>query len=105
MRRIIIVTLSAALLMATAWAVRDAAAGPTHPAAASKQADAYEHADHMAAMSATSSGGDLLAGQLAVARLATARYATNLHAAKAAGYQIITRMIPDMGWHYRNPTI
>ena len=86
MRRIIIVTLSAALLMATAWAVRGAAAGPTHPAAPSR-AEAYEHpADHMAAMSSTTSGGDLLTNQLAAARLATARYATNLHAARAAGY-------------------
>jgi hypothetical protein len=41
-----------------------------------------------------------LAAQLARARLATARYALNLHAAKHDGYQRITRMIPDMGWHY-----
>jgi hypothetical protein len=46
-----------------------------------------------------------LADQLARARLATAKYATSLHAAKADGYQIITRMIPDMGWHFLNPTI
>jgi hypothetical protein len=106
MRRIIIVTLSAALLMATAWAVRGAAAGPTSPAAAPSQAEAYEHpADHMAAMTSTGSGSDQLANQLAAARLATARYATNLGAAKAAGYQIITRMIPDMGWHFLNPNI
>jgi hypothetical protein len=60
----------------------------------------------MAAMPATSSaGGGQLAAQLAAGRLATARYATNLHAAKAAGYQIITRMMPDMGWHFRNPSI
>ena len=31
--------------------------------------------------------------------------ASNLGAAKADGYQIITRMIPDMGWHFLNPTI
>jgi hypothetical protein len=47
----------------------------------------------------------VLASQLARARLATARYATNLHAAKADGYQILTRMIPDMGYHFLNPTI
>ena len=47
----------------------------------------------------------MLASQLARARLATARYATNLHAAKADGYQILTRMIPDMGYHFLNPTI
>jgi hypothetical protein len=37
--------------------------------------------------------------------VATARYATNLRAAKADGYQIITRMIPDMGYHFLNPAI
>lgn len=36
------------------------------------------------------------AEQLAKARLATGKYATDLHRAKADGYQIITRMIPDM---------
>jgi len=46
-----------------------------------------------------------LADQLASARLATAKYATNLGQAKTDGYQIITRMIPDMGWHFMNPKI
>jgi hypothetical protein len=64
-------------------------------------------AAHQHAASTPSTGGDGrgLADQLAAARLATARYATSLHAAKAAGYQILTRMIPDMGWHFLNPTI
>ena len=44
-----------------------------------------------------------LVSWLAKARMATARYATNLNAAKAAGYGIITKMIPDMGYHYMNP--
>jgi hypothetical protein len=52
----------------------------------------------------TSNGGDL-AAQLAAGRLATAKYATNLGAAKGAGYQILTRMIPDMGWHFLNPKV
>jgi hypothetical protein len=46
-----------------------------------------------------------LARQLASARLATAKYSSSLGRAKADGYQIITRMIPDMGWHYMNPGI
>jgi hypothetical protein len=46
-----------------------------------------------------------LAKQLASARLATAKYATNLDQAKADGYSIITRMIPDMGWHFMNPNV
>ncbi len=46
-----------------------------------------------------------LAAQLAAARVATAKYATSLEAAKADGYQIITKMIPDMGYHFLNPSI
>src|SRR5512132_575646 len=61
------------------------------------------HGQTAAAATGTQSGQ--LARQLARARLATARYATDLRAAKADGYQVITRMIPDMGWHYLNPTV
>jgi len=46
-----------------------------------------------------------LATTLSQARLATARYATSLAAAKANGYQILTKMIPDMGVHFINPKI
>jgi hypothetical protein len=46
-----------------------------------------------------------LATALSKARLSTARYVTNLNAAKAAGYSIITKMIPDMGWHFLNGKI
>jgi hypothetical protein len=46
-----------------------------------------------------------VAGQLAAARAATAKYALNLARAKADGYMIITKMIPDMGFHYLNPKI
>jgi len=47
-----------------------------------------------------------LAPILAKARLATARYATSLAAARKAGYTVnVTRMIPDMGWHFLNPKI
>jgi hypothetical protein len=42
---------------------------------------------------------------IVAARLATARYATNLARAKAAGYRIITRMIPNMGYHFMNPNV
>jgi hypothetical protein len=42
---------------------------------------------------------------IVAARLATARYATNLARAKAAGYRIITRMIPNMGYHFMNPDV
>jgi hypothetical protein len=46
-----------------------------------------------------------LTADVLAARLATAKYATNLALAKADGYQIITRMIPDMGYHFMNPAV
>ena len=46
-----------------------------------------------------------LVEQLAKARMATAKYVTNLELAKADGYQIITRMIPNMGYHFLNPNV
>jgi hypothetical protein len=46
-----------------------------------------------------------VASQLAAARAATAKYATNLAKAKSAGYMIITKMMPNMGFHYLNPKI
>jgi hypothetical protein len=101
MRRIMIVVLGAALLTTTALVAHNAAAGSTHTAEAAAPA-AHQH---LAQTGPSPSDRLGLAAQLAWARLATARYATSLHAAKADGYQIITRMIPDMGWHFLNPTI
>jgi hypothetical protein len=46
-----------------------------------------------------------LVTQLAAARIATAKYVTNLQLAKANGYGIITRMIPNMGYHFMNPKV
>ena len=50
-------------------------------------------------------GSSNLTNQLAAMRLSTAKYATNLNRAKAAGYQVITPMMPNMGIHYMNPGI
>jgi hypothetical protein len=93
MRRVILVIFAVAALAATGWAARAATTTePARPAVAAARPTAVTD-------SAT------LAVQLAKARIATGKYATNLHAAKADGYQIITRMIPDMGWHFLNPAI
>ena len=46
-----------------------------------------------------------LAADVLAARQGTAKYASNLALAKANGYGIITKMIPDMGYHYLNPKI
>jgi hypothetical protein len=56
------------------------------------------------AMTSTRSGAGLTR-QLAAARLATAKYATNLGRAKAAGYMVITPVMPNMGVHFLNPKI
>jgi hypothetical protein len=97
MRRVLIIGLSVLLLTTSGCAARSAASEPTRPAAATPP--------HLAQTSPSPSDRLGLAAQLASARLATGRYATNLSAAKADGYQLITPMIPDMGWHYLNPDI
>ncbi|MGH3152083.1 MAG: hypothetical protein ACRDOB_15350 [Streptosporangiaceae bacterium] len=59
-------------------------------------------ADAMAGMPMDTASDAALAKQLAAARQATAKYATDLGLAKADGYQIITKMMPDMGYHFLN---
>ena len=54
---------------------------------------------------ASTSTPSALVSQLALARLATAKYVSNLSLAKANGYGIITKMIPNMGYHYMNPKV
>ena len=103
MRRVVLIALAAATLAATAWAARATTAEPAHPAPAVNQTQAVHQ--HAASLPTTAERDAGLAARLATARLATARYATSLRAAKADGYQIITRMLPDMGWHFLNPTI
>jgi hypothetical protein len=44
-----------------------------------------------------------LADALAKARAATAKYVADLPAAMSADYQVITPMMPGMGYHYLNP--
>jgi hypothetical protein len=127
MRRIIIIALGVALLTTTAWVVRGAAAGSTPQSTRSAAATLSDQSGQRKALyqaqleqslqrqhpaahqhpaaAPNGSRGQVLASQLARARLATAKYATNLRAAKADGYQIITRMIPNMGYHHLNPTI
>jgi hypothetical protein len=51
------------------------------------------------------SGQSSVTADVLAARLATAKYATNLARAKADGYRIITRMIPNMGYHFMNPKV
>jgi hypothetical protein len=57
------------------------------------------------ARAATTADQSQLTADVEAARLATARYATSLGRAKADGYGIITRMIPNMGYHFMNPKV
>lgn len=76
--------------------------GPRELAKAYGLPSVHVHAGHG---SAKQRQAPSLAARLALARLATAKYATNLARAKADGYGIITKMIPDMGYHFLNPKV
>jgi len=84
-------------------AARDRRVGGPQRAGTRERGPTLTHPVRMAV--ADEGDNPTLAAQLAQARLATARFATNLGAAKAAGYQILTQMIPDMGFHFINPSI
>jgi hypothetical protein len=94
MRRTLLIALAAAGALSVGGCV-------AHSAASQPATPAHPHPT----TAPPTAGGGPLAAQLATGRLATAKYATSLRAAKADGYQIITRMIPDMGWHFLNPAI
>jgi hypothetical protein len=87
MRRLMLIAALAAAVSIAVVATSSSGAAPTRAAAAK----------------ATVSPS--LVTFLARARVATAKYATNLNAAKADGYGIITKMIPDMGFHFMNPKV
>jgi hypothetical protein len=100
MRKTLPVTL-AALTVAVGTAATWASAGAHKPAATATPMHAMAGVKDMK-MQVTSPA---LASALSKARIGTLRYVTNLNAAKAAGYSIITKMIPDMGYHYLNGKI
>jgi hypothetical protein len=71
-------------------------------ATASGRPNVAPASNHAAAHPASQS---TVTADLVAARLATAKYATNLGTAKADGYRILTKMIPNMGYHFINPKI
>jgi hypothetical protein len=93
MRRAFVIGALAAFSASAAVGVNASASSRTQPAREPARA------------SVSGTGGSRLLADVVAARLATAKYATNLSQAKADGYQIITRMIPDMGYHYMNPKV
>ncbi len=103
MRRLIAGSLLAAALASVLIGVVASASGksvagqPAHRTATEQQGLATAEA---AAKRQAQVSKDVL-----TARLATRKYVTDLHAAKAAGYRILTRMIPNMGYHFINPKV
>ncbi len=89
------VTITAALVAVGASAVIGVAAS----------ASVNEQAPRGPVPVAPASTQSRIASDVVAARLATAKYVTNLARAKADGYRIITRMIPNMGYHYMNPHV
>jgi len=103
MRRLIAGSLLAAALASVLIGVAASASGesvadkPARPTATAAQGLATAEA---AAKRQAQVSRDVL-----TARLATRKYVTDLQAAKAAGYGILTRMIPNMGYHFINPKV
>ena len=93
MRRLMIIAALAALVASVGVAV--AVSAPLN----TRQSD-----DSARALAAAATQSRITS-DVAAARLATAKYATNVARAKAAGYHIITRMIPNMGYHFLNPDV
>ena len=104
-RRMLLMAGTAVALLTSACAVRSLATEPATTAAAPDRQFVDPPSAHQVAAAPASAGRWSLASQLATARRATARYATDLQAAKADGYQLLTRMVPDMGYHFLNPAI
>jgi len=93
MRRRTISSALAALCACAAVAIAASASAETHSPPSPTVAPA------------ANSNESSIASDVMAARLATAKYGTNLARAKADGYRIITRMIPNMGYHFMNPSI
>jgi hypothetical protein len=97
MRRAILITLAGAILAATGWAARAATITQSaRPTAAARQHTRPDRPRHQRQPHAGNAAGQIPPrhGQV-----------RHQHAAEADGYQIITRVIPDMGWHFLNPDI
>jgi hypothetical protein len=107
MRRTLLIIVAVATLAASGWAAHAATTHPTPaaPQPADPRIGSSAPTAQLAQTRHAATDHPTLATQLATARLATGRYALNLGAAHHDRYQRITRMLPDMGWHFLNPTI
>jgi hypothetical protein len=90
------VTAAVVAVVATAWGSRPPAAPPAAQA---------QVGTNLGAATAMAPAPSRIASEIALARRATAKYQTNLARAKADGYRIITRMVPNMGYHFMNADV
>jgi hypothetical protein len=88
--------------LSTSWAVAATAVGTLALVMACVSSGARAERTSPARTSASRA---VLADDVVRVRQATAKYATNLALAKANGYGIITKMIPDMGYHFMNSKV
>ena len=101
MRRMLIPAMLVAAVASVVIGIAATASGRPNTARAPRPPPAHG----LSAAAARPASRSALTADLVAARLATARYATNLGAAKADGYRILTKMIPNMGYHFINPKI
>jgi hypothetical protein len=94
----------AAVLAAAVAGVAAVASVGSQPAASADGTAAPANATVAAAYGATAPSSKL-AADIRIGRQATAKYAMNLALAKKDGYRILTRMIPNMGYHFVNPNV
>jgi hypothetical protein len=100
MRRTLIAGMLAAAVVSVVIGAAASASGQPNRAVGHVTA-----ASALAGAARESAAGPAMTADLVAARLATAKYATSLARAKAAGYHILTKMIPNMGYHFINPKI
>jgi hypothetical protein len=97
MRRMLIGAMLAAAVASVVIGMAASASGQPNPGPVARKSQP--------APAATPAGGPSVTADLVAARMATAKYATDLARAKADGYRILTKMIPNMGYHFINPKV
>jgi hypothetical protein len=103
MRRLIAGSLLAAALASVLIGVAASASGESVAGKPAKRTATVQSG--LATAQAAAKRQAQVSKDVLTARFATRKYVTDLRAAKAAGYGILTRMIPNMGYHFINPKV
>jgi hypothetical protein len=92
--------ITAAIVASTSSSARPATPDP--PVGAT---DPYASPPSSSSSARVSASSPALASEIIAGRMVTSKYVTDLARAEADGYRIITRMIPNMGYHFMNPKV